>query len=170
MALSPEQFIERLAACGLMPGEELAAIRAELTPVHLSASDAQELARELIGRKKLTAWQATEIYRGGQNSLVYGNYVVLDKLGQGGMGMVYKARHRRMNRIVALKVMSPVAIRSTDAVKRFHREVQAAAKLSHPNIVAAHDAGEAVCIFPHVEPRFKLRKIAMQVLYAHPME
>jgi serine/threonine protein kinase len=143
MPLSLAQFVEQLAESGLMPPGEISALRDGLASGDLSSSDAQEFARELIRQKKLTPWQATAIYRGAQKSLVYGNYVVLDKLGQGGMGMVYKARHRRMNRIVALKVMSPLAMRSPDAVKRFHREVQAAAKLSHPNIVAAHDADEA---------------------------
>ena len=72
-----------------------------------------------------------------------GNYVLLDNLGQGGMGMVLKARHRRMGRVVALKVMSPASVKSPDAVKRFHREAQTAAKLTHPNIVTAFDADEA---------------------------
>jgi serine/threonine protein kinase len=143
MSLSLAQFVEQLAASGLMLPEEISAFRAGRTSDARSTEDAQEFARELIRQKKLTPWQATAIYRGEQKSLVYGNYVVLEKIGQGGMGMVYKARHRRMNRIVALKVMSPVAMKSPDAVKRFHREVQAAAKLSHPNIVAAHDADEA---------------------------
>ena len=73
-----------------------------------------------------------------------GSYHLLEKLGQGGMGVVLKARHRRMDRVVALKVMSPAAVKSQEAVKRFHREVQAAAKLEHPNIVAAYDADEAL--------------------------
>ena len=59
------------------------------------------------------------------------------------MGMVLKAQHKRMGRVVALKVMSPAAVKSKDAVKRFHREVQTAAKLTHPNIVTAFDADEA---------------------------
>ncbi len=143
MPLPLAQFFDQLAESGLMPPEEIAVIRDGLAAGNHTSADAQEFARELIRQRKLTPWQATAIYRGEQKSLVYGNYVVLDKLGQGGMGMVYKARHRRMNRIVALKVMSPLAMKSPDAVRRFHREVQAAAKLSHPNIVAAHDADEA---------------------------
>ncbi|MBI3866060.1 MAG: DUF1080 domain-containing protein [Planctomycetia bacterium] len=57
--------------------------------------------------------------------------------------MVFKAEHRRMKRVVALKVMSATAMKSPDAVKRFRREAEAAAKLTHPNIVAAFDADEA---------------------------
>jgi serine/threonine protein kinase len=61
-------------------------------------------------------------------------------LGSGGMGSVFKAVHRRMNRLVALKLL-PSGNRSADSVQRFEREIQAVARLSHPNIVEAHDAG-----------------------------
>ena len=67
---------------------------------------------------------------------------VLDKLGQGGMGVVLKAEHRRMKRLVAVKMIAGAQMKSPDAVKRFYREVEAAAKLNHPNIVQAHDACE----------------------------
>jgi serine/threonine protein kinase/formylglycine-generating enzyme required for sulfatase activity len=77
---------------------------------------------------------------------VYGEYVVLDKIGAGGMGQVFKAEHRRMKRIVALKLLPPAAMRSPDAVNRFQREAQAAARLIHPNIVTAFDAGESAGI------------------------
>jgi len=56
--------------------------------------------------------------------------------------MVLKAEHRRMKRVVAVKVISPEAVKTPDALKRFHREVEAAARLTHPNIVAAFDADE----------------------------
>jgi serine/threonine protein kinase len=58
------------------------------------------------------------------------------------MGVVLKAQHRRMDRIVAIKVLSSAAMKQPGAVERFHREVKAAAKLEHPNIVTAHDADE----------------------------
>jgi serine/threonine protein kinase len=80
--------------------------------------------------------------QGKAKSLVFDQYVILDKLGQGGMGMVLKAEHRKMKRLVAVKVISPAVVRSADAVRRFYREVEAAARLSHPNIVAAYDANE----------------------------
>ncbi|HEY2883555.1 MAG TPA: serine/threonine-protein kinase, partial [Pirellulales bacterium] len=71
-----------------------------------------------------------------------GEYVIVGKIGAGGMGRVYKAQHQRMRRMVALKVLPPQTIKSPEAVRRFNREAQAAAKLSHPNIVTAFDAGE----------------------------
>src|SRR4029077_5928676 len=70
------------------------------------------------------------------------DYVLLAKIGEGGMGQVFKARHKRMNRTVALKVMSAAAMKNEGAVKRFQREVHAAARLEHPNIVTAYDSGE----------------------------
>src|SRR5262249_49917925 len=63
--------------------------------------------------------------------------------GGGGMGTVFKARHRLMERAVALKVMSPELMHRPAAVERFQREVRAAAQLSHPNIVTAYDAEQA---------------------------
>jgi hypothetical protein len=70
-------------------------------------------------------------------------YRVLEVLGVGGMGAVYKAEHRMMERVVALKVIGHVLSWRKDMVDRFHREVKAAAMLSHPNIVAALDAEQA---------------------------
>jgi tRNA A-37 threonylcarbamoyl transferase component Bud32 len=142
MPVTLEQFVELLSESGIMSAEDVRSFRESL-PADKRAADVQEFARELVRQKKLTSFQATAIYQGRAPSLLYGNYVVLDKLGQGGMGMVFKARHRRMNRVVALKVMSPGAMKAPDAVKRFRREVEAAARLTHPNIVAAFDADEA---------------------------
>jgi serine/threonine protein kinase len=67
-------------------------------------------------------------------------YEIEKLLGAGGMGSVYRARHKLMNRDVALKVINPRLVDRPQAVDRFRREVRAAAQLSHPNIVAAHDA------------------------------
>jgi serine/threonine protein kinase len=71
-----------------------------------------------------------------------GEYEILGRMGVGGMGEVYQALHRRLRRHVAIKVLRPDLIRDSRAIKRFEREVQAAGKLTHPNVVATHDAGE----------------------------
>src|SRR5262245_26359186 len=70
-------------------------------------------------------------------------YNVLQLLGVGGMGAVYKAEHQLMGRLVALKVINPRLVASPQAVERFRREVRAAARLAHPNIVTAYDADQA---------------------------
>ncbi|TWU17052.1 Serine/threonine-protein kinase PknB [Allorhodopirellula heiligendammensis] len=71
-----------------------------------------------------------------------GQYELLEKLGQGGMGTVYKAKHTRLRRIVALKVLPPSLLQDASAVARFDREMHAVGQLDHPNIVRASDAGE----------------------------
>lgn len=70
-------------------------------------------------------------------------YEILELIGRGGMGDVYKAQHRVMNRVVALKIIKPELVRNEAAVARFQREVQAAARLDHGRIVTAHDAEQA---------------------------
>ncbi len=69
-------------------------------------------------------------------------YEILGPLGEGGMGRVFKARHGRLNRVVALKVIRPEQLAKPDTVRRFQREARAAARLAHPNIVQIYDAAE----------------------------
>ncbi len=71
-----------------------------------------------------------------------GHYKLLTKLGEGGMGAVYKALHTKLNKLVALKVLPADRLEDEQAVARFEREMRAVGQLDHPNIVAAHDAGE----------------------------
>jgi predicted Ser/Thr protein kinase len=68
---------------------------------------------------------------------------ILELLGQGGMGAVYKVRQPRLDRLVALKILPPEAGRDPPFAERFRREAQALARLSHPHIVAVHDFGQA---------------------------
>ena len=133
-------LLSQLTATGLLPQNEATRSRVlELTRRHPAARD---LARELIQLDLLTPYQANQLLAGKGQGLVVGSFHVLERLGEGGMGYVFKARHRLMNRIVALKVIRPERIADRNAVQRFCREVEAAAKLSHPNIVRAYDAGE----------------------------
>ena len=70
-------------------------------------------------------------------------YEIVELIGVGGMGSVYRAQHRVMERTVALKVINREMVNNSQAVERFHREVKTAAKLSHVNIVTAYDAEQA---------------------------
>ncbi len=82
-----------------------------------------------------------------ENALVLpyqmGEYNVLELIGSGGMGQVYRAEHRRMARPVALKTLRPELISNAAAIDRFYAEVRAAARVIHPNLVVAFDAGES---------------------------
>jgi serine/threonine protein kinase len=70
-------------------------------------------------------------------------YRVLRLLGRGGMGTVYLAEHKVMERLVALKVIRPDLTARPELVQRFQREAKAAARLAHPNVVTAYDAEQA---------------------------
>src|SRR5262245_47629749 len=71
-----------------------------------------------------------------------GRYQVLEKLGEGGMGAVFLAHDTTLNRQVAIKLLPAESVADPDAVARFRREAQVLARLTHPNIVHAHDSGE----------------------------
>jgi len=141
MAATIDEVVRSLSDSGLMTAAEIEAFIKGL-PAERRPSDARQLVQEMVRRKRLTEFQARAVYQKKLKGLVLGNYVVLDKLGEGGMGQVFKAEHRRMDRTVALKILPAAAMKSPDAVERFQQEVKAAARLSHPNIVRAYDADE----------------------------
>jgi WD40 repeat protein/serine/threonine protein kinase len=128
-------FLDCVRRCQLLSGAQLA----ELAGTHWA--DVRALGRHLLQRDWLTPYQVNQLVQGRGDKLVLGPYVLLARLGVGGMGTVFTARHRAMGRVVALKVISPGRLANLDTVRRFEREVRAAAQLDHPNIVHALDAG-----------------------------
>jgi serine/threonine protein kinase len=141
VAISIEKFLAISASAALLSPADIKALEASL-PAEGRDQDAEAVLRELVRTGKLTRFQAAAIYQGRGAGLVLGNYTLVDRLGSGGMGQVYRARHRKMDRVVAIKVVPKKAVEEA-TVERFHREVRAAAKCTHPNIVVAYDADEA---------------------------
>jgi serine/threonine-protein kinase len=104
--------------------------------------DVNELTKYFLHRGWLTPYQVNQLLQGHGRDLVLGPYRILESLGQGGTGQVFKAIHQRMNRLVALKFVRRELLSDPMAIHRFYREIQAAAQLMHPNIVLAFDADE----------------------------
>lgn len=128
---------ENAVSSGLLSAEDWA------KAVAGGRGDAEETVKYLISNGLLTEFQIEALSEGRVASLRVGNYDILDRLGAGGMGTVFKARHRRMKRVVALKVLAANLSKDGMFVKRFQREVETIASLGHPNIVMAYDADEA---------------------------
>lgn len=104
--------------------------------------DVRRLIAGLLERRHLTAYQVEQLTRGKGHELVVSSYCILEPLGSGGMGQVFKAHQRRLNRTVAIKFVNPEGLASPTAVQRFEREAHAAARLHHPNIITVFDANE----------------------------
>ncbi len=138
IGLSRDDLARAIAASRLLPDADLD----RLLAAH-PAADAIALGHVFVSTGALTDYQLDALCRGRHAALRVGNYDILDKLGAGGMGTVYKARHRRMKRVVALKVLSAAACQDEAFVQRFQREVETIARLVHPNVVTAYDADEA---------------------------
>src|SRR4029077_9803940 len=97
------------------------------------------LAARMVRSGWLTRWQSQQLLA-GKSQFYLGKYKLLDLIGQGGMGSVYKAVWPGVGRTVALKVMSRSLLRQPKSVNRFLREIRSAAAVDHPNIVHAYDA------------------------------
>lgn len=131
-------FLEQLERSRLLTAAALADVQ-QVAARKGKGWSPEEIAKHLVDRKELTAWQARMILA-GQTAFFLGKYQLLDELGHGGMGTVFKARQAPIGRVVALKVMAEKLVGDEMAVARFEREIRAAAALNHPHVVTAFDA------------------------------
>src|SRR4051812_3998350 len=103
MALAtPAELLDALRQYHLLEPEQLAEIRENVLPGN---PDLKTLAKELVKRGWLTVWQVNQVANGRAASLLLDPYLLVDVIGEGGMGHVFKARHRRLERMAALKVI-----------------------------------------------------------------
>lgn len=137
-------FRRSALASGLLTVEQIleaeAALRADAGPIGTwTVVEDAPLAAKLVELGRLNRWQAEQL-KVGRAKFNLGPYQVIDSIGQGGMGQVFKAEHRLMGRIVAIKVL-PRHRSTTEAIASFTREIRAQAQFDHQNLVRAFDAG-----------------------------
>jgi serine/threonine protein kinase len=106
-------------------------------------NDSKALAQRLVRDQLLTEYQTRRFLGGKSHGLLVGKYVILDRLGSGSMGRVYKAHHQLMGRVVALKIIAPEIVTNERVVARFQREMRLVGRLDHPNVVRAFDADQS---------------------------
>lgn len=133
-------FLSALRDSQLLEPEQLEETSRDLVA---GCEDAGALAPLLVKRGWLTEYQADRLLHGRPQDLLLGPYRLLELLGEGGMGQVFKARHQRLNRLEALKIIRPERLlQNPEASRRFEREAKSAAHLHHQNIVMIFDADQ----------------------------
>jgi eukaryotic-like serine/threonine-protein kinase len=140
---SPEKlagFIESVRGSNLL---KPAAMQALEDAAAAPDANAEAIARDLVSRGLLSPYQAKLLWKGRGQDLFLNQYVLIEKLGEGGMGEVFRAHHTRLGRDVALKIMRRERLANPEAVKRFRREIKASAALAHENVVMAYDADQS---------------------------
>ncbi len=135
-------FIEALRDSPLFDDSQYAQVTDLVIEQQGKCSEPEPFLTLLCDRGLLTPFQAQQLAAQGVQSLILGQYVLLEKLGEGGMGTVFKARHQRMKRLVAVKLIRQDGWDNVRDVQRFTQEIEAAAQLTHPNVVHAYDANE----------------------------
>lgn len=134
--------IPELLSAALIQPEDWEMLPAEVRDKFLANPEPAQILPDLVDYGLLTEYQAGRIEAGTSFGLILGNYRVLDRLGAGGMGVVFRAEHIRMRKQVAVKVLPFGPDRDERILRRFFSEIRAIAQLHHPNIVGAFDAGE----------------------------
>lgn len=136
-AIMLQQWLER----SLISAEDWEQLPADVQDQLRACCHLDQLVEQLAAHRLLTEYQAMRVQAGALFGLVLGNYRVLDRLGSGAMGAVYKAEHIIMRRLAAIKVISLLANEDAGVLRRFRAEIRAISQLRHPNIISVYDAG-----------------------------
>jgi hypothetical protein len=128
-----EPVVKQLEELGLVSAEKLRATGGAVPP----PADAPTLLAQLVEQNLLTKFQSQQVAAGRAKSLVFGSYVMLDRLP--GAGPLFKARHRRVNRLVTIRPLPPTLTKDAAATGRVLREVETSGALQHAHIAAVQD-------------------------------
>ena len=139
------QFWQKAVQSGLIDAKALKACWEKIPPAKRTPDAAdRRLARQAVEAGFLTLWQAQQIVNGRSSGFKIDKYILLDRIGTGGMGRVYLARDTRLGRRVAVKILSPERLNNPRALARFLREAKVGAQLQHENLVRVYDEGDAL--------------------------
>src|SRR5262245_20036514 len=140
---SVRDYCTLLAKSKLLPPEEVEALYKRWRD-ETGGNDEQvdQFRKFLTSRRYLTEWQAHMVQRGRADGFFIGGYKILDRVGKGQMGGVYKAVHS-LGQIVALKILPASKAKDQHTLGRFQREARLLTQLDHPNVVRAYQVGEA---------------------------
>jgi len=137
----PLDLLTVIRSSGVLGERQLAEIKTKVLQGDYPF-DSVALAERLVRDNILTSWQAKRFLSNKPQGLVVGRYIILDRIGSGSMGRVYKAQHAMMERVVALKIVAPEIAANERVVARFQREMKLVGRLDHPNVVRAFDADQ----------------------------
>jgi len=140
----PAQVIDSLLESSFILAEDWDGLPLPTQEKILWSRDRNEVIQRLLENNLLTQYQAARIMASTTYGLVLGSYRILDRIGAGGMAVVFKAEHVDMRHLVAVKVLPMSPGQDTRLETRFFSEMRVVAKLRHPNIVAATDAGRVI--------------------------
>ena len=137
----PLDLLSVIRGSGVLGERQLAEIKNKIVQGDYPF-DSSDLAERLVQDKVLTSFQAKRFLSNKPQGLIVGRYIILDRIGSGSMGRVYKAHHQMMDRVVALKIIAPEIASNERVVARFQREMKLVGRLDHPNVVRAFDADQ----------------------------
>jgi serine/threonine protein kinase len=137
----PDDLLPLIQKSGILNDRQFETVRKKVLEGSYPL-DSRDLAARLIRDRFLTEYQARRLLAGRPSGMIVGRYVIMDRIGAGAMGRVYKAHHQLMDRVVALKIIAPELVSNTRLVARFQREMKMVGRLDHPNVVRAYDADQ----------------------------
>ena len=139
-----DDYLTLVAKSELVPAKRLEEFLAKRRAEKTLPVEPMKLAQALVFDGLLTKYQAEQLLGGRwRNFIIGGKYKLLERLGKGGMALVFLCEHQVMKRLVALKILPTAHAEDKELLGRFHREARALSQLRHPNIVGAYDVDHA---------------------------
>jgi response regulator RpfG family c-di-GMP phosphodiesterase len=161
------QIIDRFLELSFILSEDWDDLPLLIQEQILFCRDQNEVIQRLQAQNLLTEYQGARIKAGTTFGLVMGSYRILDRIGAGGMAVVFKAEHIDMRHLVAIKVLPMSPGQDSRMETRFFSEMRTVARLRHPNIVAATDAGR---VFNPDQSGPSLRYLVMEYIPGQDLE